>query len=196
MRNRFRLVITGGPGVGKHTNARLVAKKFPRSKIIDINKLAIINNAFLEDDDDKYEASIDVKKIGQLIDYEANTNKSDLILVGHLAPYVINPERISIAIVLRRSPYELISVFQKRNYSPEKARENIASEILGITFYDSLKWFGKAKVAEIDTTGQRPLKTLDKIVSLIQEKSKPRFGFIDWLTLVTRNNDLHRFLEY
>lgn len=195
MRTRFRLVITGSPGVGKHTSARLVANKFRGSRIIDINKLAIANNAILEGKD-RYGTSIDIKKVSRLIEQEAKTNRKDLILVGHLAPYVINPEGISIAIVLRRSPYELISVFQKRHYSPEKARENIASEILGITLYDSLTAFGKDKIAEVDTTGEMPSQTLDKIVSLLQQKSRPQFGYIDWLPLVNRNNDLQRFLEY
>lgn len=60
METRFRLVITGTPGVGKHTSARLVAKKFRGSKIIDINKLAIANNAVLEYKD-RYGTSIDIK---------------------------------------------------------------------------------------------------------------------------------------
>lgn len=195
MRTRFRLVITGSPGVGKHTSARLVAKKFRGSRIIDINKLAIANNAILGGKD-RCGTSIDIKKVSRLIEREAKTNRKNLILVGHLAPYVINPEGISIAIVLRRSPYELISVFQKRHYSPEKARENIASEILGITLYDSLKAFGEDKIAEVDTTGEMPSQTLDKIVSLLQQKSGPQFGYIDWLSLVNRKNDLQRFLEY
>jgi adenylate kinase len=195
METRFRLVITGTPGVGKHTSARLVAKKFRGSKIIDINELAIANNAVLEYKD-RYGTSIDIKKVSRLIEYETKTNRKDLIIVGHLAPYVINPEGISIAIVLRRSPYKLISVFQKRHYSPEKVRENIASEILGITLYDSLKAFGKYKIAEVDTTGEMPSQTLDKIISLLQRKSRPQFGYIDWLSVVNRNNDLQRFLEY
>lgn len=193
MGTRFRLVITGSPGVGKHTSARLVAKRFQGSKIIDINKLALANNAILEG---KAGTSIDIKKVSRLIEQEAKINTKDLIFVGHLAPYVINPEDVSIAIVLRRSPYELISVFQKRHYSPEKARENIASEILGITLYDSLTAFGRDKIAEVDTTGETPSQTLDKIVSLLQQKLRPQFGCIDWLSLVYKNNDLQRFLEY
>jgi adenylate kinase len=196
VRKGFRLVITGGPGVGKHTSARLVAKKFQGSKIIDINRIAIANNAILDDGDDNFGLSIDVKKVRRLIAYEAKTHRNNLIFLGHLAPYVVNPSKISMAIVLRRSPYELISVYRKRHYSSEKTRENIASEILGITLFDSLKSFGKAKLAEIDTTGETPLQTLDKVVSLLQENSRPRFGYIDWLSLVIRNNDVQRFLEY
>lgn len=193
MGTRFRLVITGSPGVGKHTSARLIAKRFQGSKIIDINKLALANNAILEGKDG---TSIDIKKVSRLIEQEAKINTKDLIFVGHLAPYVINPEDVSIAIVLRRSPYELISVFQKRHYSPEKARENIASEILGITLYDSLTAFGRDKIAEVDTTGEMPSQTLDKIIPLLQQKLRPQFGCIDWLSLVYKNNDLQRFLEY
>jgi hypothetical protein len=37
---------------------------------------------------------------------------------------------------------------------------------------------------------------LDKIVSLLQENSRPLSGYIDWLSLVIRNNDVQRFLEY
>jgi broad-specificity NMP kinase len=144
----------------------------------------------------RYGTSIDVKKVSRLIKHEAKINRKDLIFVGLLAPYVINPEDISIAVVLRRSPYELISVFQKRHYNPEKARENIASEILGITIYDSLTAFGKDKIAEVDTTGEIPSQTVDKIVLLLQQKLRPQFGYIDWLSLVYKNNDLQRFLEY
>ena len=195
MRNRFRLVITGNPGVGKHTSAKLIAKKFRGSKIIDINEVALVNNAIL-DDNDKYGISIDIKKVSKLIAQETKTNVEGLILVGHLAPYVIDSGRITIAIVLRRSPYELISVFQQRHYASEKARENIASEILGVSLYDSVMSFGKDKIAEVDTTGEIPARTSAKIVSLLQKKLRPQVGFVDWLSLVNKNGDLQRFLEY
>ena len=195
MRNRFRLVITGNPGVGKHTSAKLIAKKFRGSKIIDINEVALVNNAIL-DDNDNYGISIDIKKVSKLIAQETKTNAEGLILVGHLAPYVIHPGRITIAIVLRRSPYELISVFQQRHYASEKARENIASEILGVSLYDSVMSFGKDKIAEIDTTGEIPAQTSAKIISLLQKKLRPQVGFVDWLSLVNKNGDLQRFLEY
>jgi adenylate kinase len=196
VRKRFILVITGGPGVGKYTTAKLVAKKFHRSKIIDINRMLVANNAISDDGDDDFGYSIDVKKARRLIDYETKIHRNDLILFGHLASYVVNPRKISMAIVLRRSPYELISVYRKRHYRPEKSRENIASEILGITFFESLKSFGKAKLAEIDTTGDTPAQTVNKIISLLKGSSKSRLGNIDWLPLVIRNNDVRTFLEY
>jgi len=195
MRNKFKLVITGNPGVGKHTSAKLVAKKFLGAKIIDINRVAIDNDAILKKDD-KYGIDVDVKKVTKLIAYKIKKDSGGLLIVGHLAPYVLDPAGINMVIVLRRSPYELTLVFKKRNYAPEKAKENIASEILGISLYDAVKTFGKSKVAELDTTGKTSSETSDEIISLLQKKSRPVVGLTDWLSLVHNKGDIHRFLEY
>ena len=186
-----RLVITGNPGVGKHTCAKLVAEKLKGFKIFDINKMAIDNDAILKDG-----VNINIKKVKTLIQNTIEANRKGLIFVGHLAPYVLNPAKISKAIVLRRSPYELVSVFRKRNYSVEKARENIASEILGILLYDSVISFGKGKIAEVDVTGEAPSQTADRIIAILINKSRPHVGTVDWLSLVKANGDLQRFLEY
>ncbi len=54
-----RIGITGNPGVGKHTVTDLLSKKIKNSKIIDINKLIISNQAF---NFETFEA--DLKKVG------------------------------------------------------------------------------------------------------------------------------------
>ncbi len=41
---KLRFVITGNPGVGKHTSAKIIAEKID-AEIIDINNVAIDNNA-------------------------------------------------------------------------------------------------------------------------------------------------------
>ena len=43
-----RLVISGNPGVGKHSPAKLITKKISGAKILDINKIAIDLNAILK----------------------------------------------------------------------------------------------------------------------------------------------------
>jgi len=61
---RVRLAITGNPGVGKHTSAKLVARQLD-AEIIDINKVALDNGAVLEKTRKGIE--IDMKKAGKLI---------------------------------------------------------------------------------------------------------------------------------
>ncbi|MDQ3872556.1 MAG: AAA family ATPase [Thermoproteota archaeon] len=188
--NNLRLVITGNPGVGKHTSAKIIAEKMGTS-IIDINEVAINNNAIEKETDQGLE--IDVKKLVRLLAKHLEVKK-DLVLVGHLAPYVLKPAGISLVAVLRRSPYELEKTFKKRGYGTDKLRENLGSEILGISLYDSLKTFGRRKVAEFDTTGKTPKQTADEVLDALYKK--PKLVGIDWLTLVSEKDDLNKFFSH
>ena len=192
---KLRLVITGNPGVGKHTSAKIIAEKID-AEIIDINEVAIDNNATGKKTD--LGLDVDVKRLVRLLQKVLKTKKRDLVIVGHLAPYVLKPAGISLVAVLRRSPYELEKTLKKRGYSVDKVTENVASEILGTSLYDSLKTFGKSKVAEFDTTGKSPEGTAGEILTTLQKnsKSKPKLLGIDWLILVSEKGDMRRFFKY
>jgi adenylate kinase len=195
---KLRLVITGNPGVGKHTSAKIIAEKID-AEIIDINNVAIDDNAIGKNTDLGFE--VDVKRLVRLLEKLLKI-KGNLVIVGHLAPYVLKPSGISLVAVLRRSPYELEKTLKKRGYSVDKVRENVASEILGTSLYDSLKTFGKRKVAEFDTTGKTPDETADEILAALQKNTKSRSRSrskllgIDWLILVSENGDMQRFFKY
>jgi adenylate kinase len=191
---KLRLVITGNPGVGKHTTAKIIAEKI-NADIIDINDVAIDNNATGKKTD--LGLDVDVKRLVRLLEKQLKAER-DLVIVGHLAPYVLKPVGISLVAVLRRSPYELEKTLKKRGYSVDKVRENVASEILGTSLYDSLQTFGKRKVAEFDTTGKTPKETTDEILAALQKKSKSKSKLIgiDWLNLVSEKGDMRRFFKY
>jgi adenylate kinase len=180
--------------VGKHTCTKIVCEKLGDIKIIDINKIIIDNNAFLLNDD-RNRKEVDIKKTLKLIRNELKKG-GDLVIIGHLVPYLLRPDGIDIVVVMRRSPYEIIRTFEERDYSPEKIRENVASEILGISFYDALKTFGKNKVIEFDATGKTSQQAAEEIVLLLQNKSKHEIGMVDWLSLVYEKGDVQKFLEY
>ena len=202
----MRLVITGSPGVGKHTSAELVAKRLQETPIVDINRIVLDNNAVFENNEEKrdqndctnqYGIDIDVYKARQLLTEEIKS-KQNVLIVGHLAPYVLKAVNVDLVVVLRRSPYQLKEVLQARRYTLRKINENIACEILGITLYDALDTFGKRKVIELDTSTRSPNNCADEIVSLLQNKSKAKsfVGAVDWLSVVYENGDAREFLEY
>jgi adenylate kinase len=192
-----KLVITGNPGVGKHTSAKLVIQRIGPGSIIDINKLAISQKAILKRRRTKYGGiEVDTKKLAKLLATQLEESKGVILVVGHLAPYVLEPTRIDLVIVLRRSPYDLIRVFERRMYSLHKIRENLASEILDISLYDNLQTFGKEKIAELDTTLKTPGDTANDIILLLRQKRERKIGTVDWLSLVHKKGDLNKFLEY
>ncbi len=192
---KLRFVVTGTPGVGKHTSARLIAGKI-NAEIIDINQVAIDNNAIREKTD--LGLDVNVKRLAKLLDKILDTKSTDLTIVGHLAPYVLKSKGIRMVAVLRRSPYELEKTLEDRGYSVDKVRENVASEILGTALYDSLKTFSRRKVAEFDTTDKSPNETAEEILVALQKKPrlKPVNLGIDWLNLVSENGDMQRFFKY
>jgi adenylate kinase len=191
-----RVVITGNPGVGKHTCAKLVSEKLGKAKLIDINRVILRNSAVaLSSNAVNGIGEIDVKKTEKLILEEIKKAK-DVVIVGHLAPYVIRATGIDLVAVLRRSPYQLAKIFRQRKYTPMKMKENIAAEVLGITLYDSVETFGKERVAELDATGKTPEDIAKDIVSKLQKKSRKQIGIIDWLSLVYEKGDAQKFLEY
>lgn len=181
-------VITGNPGVGKHTVAKQLAKRLSLD-LIDINKVAIQEGVFEEG---KEPFDVDVKKLKKILEKIITKNS---LVVGHLAPYVVSRKQVKIAVVLRRDPYKLISVYEKRKYSHEKAIENLGSEILGVTYYDSINEFGSDRTFQMNTTG----KSVSTIVKKIEEffvNGVFQEDEVDWLGMISEKNDLKRFFPY
>jgi adenylate kinase len=186
---KVRLVITGNPGVGKHTCTKLVAKEIDAA-VVDVNQVAIKNDAVIKAGD------VDVKKLKKLLAGELKKIKGNAVIVGHLAPYVLKSADVSAVVVLRRSPYLLADTFKSRGYTDDKARENMASETLGVSFFDALKTFGKRKTFEVDTTSKTPKQSAVEIIAALSDRSERKTGIVDWLSLVAEKGDIEKFFEY
>ncbi len=121
-------------------------------------------------------------------------NLDKLLIVGHLAPYVLDESDIDLAIILRRNPYTLIEIYKERNYQDSKIKQNAGSEILGVIANDSITSFGKEKSFEIDVTNKTPDEILEKINSIINNQKGG--DIVDWLRLVEEKNEIGKFFDY
>lgn len=182
------IVITGNPGVGKHTVAKLLAEKLDL-ELIDINKVAIQKGII---EKKKGTLDVDVKKLKKILEKLVTKNS---LVVGHLAPYVVSRKQVKLAIVLRRNPYRLSSVYKKRKYSHQKSIENLGSEILGVIYHDSVTEFGSDRTLQLDTTG-KSVNTIVKKISQLFVKNTFSGDKVDWLGLIYEKNDLRRFFPY
>ena len=186
--NCVNLVITGNPGVGKHTIADLFVKQDSSYQIFDINKFAI-EKEFVEQVDDGIEVDT-----GKLKDEIQKINLDKSVIVGHLAPYVLDKSNIDFAIILRKNPYELIEIYKKRKYKNAKIKENTGSEILGVIANDTITSFGKEKSFEIDATNKTPEIILEEIHKIINNQKEG--DIVDWLRLVEEKNEINKFFDY
>ena len=177
------IVITGNPGVGKHTIAKEIAETLELN-ILDINKIAKDEGLFEKNHDTN---DIDTKKLEKVFSTKDLENN---IIVGHLAPYVLDVQQVKIMIVLRRNPYDLITVYKDRNYTDEKSIENAGSEVLGIIAHDAKSKF-QDKVFQVNSSEKTIKDTVENVMSIIS--SNKGNEEVDWLNLVTKNNDLNKF---
>lgn len=180
------LVITGNPGVGKHTVSKSLAKILDY-EILDINKIALESNLYEKTDETN---DVDVLRLKNIL--KKKISKKSLI-VGHLAPYVLTKSQVSKVIILRKSPYKLVQIYKKRKYSKKKTTENLGSEVLGIIAYEAMKKFGKNKTFQIDTSSKSISNLTKHIKDILDGKSKTET--VDWLSVV-KERDLQKFFSY
>jgi len=181
------IIITGNPGVGKHSISKKLGTKLGL-KIFDLNQIALETGFFKKNHG---AIDVDVTKLKKIMPKKISRNS---IIVGHLASYVVPKKYVNIAIVLRKNPYKLVSVYKKRKYPNQKLLDNIGSEILGIISYDVIRNFGRDKTFEINVSSKTTTSIIKKIINIFNGKSKS--DYVDWLTLVSERNDLNRFFSY
>ena len=180
------IVITGNPGVGKHTITKKISEKlnFP---ILDINIVAKDLGLFEKNGNTN---DVDTKKLAKIL---GERKLNDTIVVGHLAPYVLEKNQVKIIIILRRNPYDLELVYKERNYLEIKIKENTGSEVLGIIMHDTIKKF-EEKAFQIDVSDKNIQEVMEKVLEIISKKEGNEE--VDWLNLVTKNNDLEKFFTH
>ena len=132
---------------------------------------------------------IDVLKLEKIIKKQ---NITDKIIVGHLAPYILEKNKVKTVIVLRRNPYDLMSVYKEREYTDKKSKENASSEILGIIANDAINRFHE-KTFQINIAEQNIQKTIQKVMKVITTGKGNEA--IDWLEMIKKNNDLREFFS-
>ena len=185
--NNCMLVLTGNPGVGKHTTASEIMKQNTMYEIIDINNLAIELGLT-----EKAKETLEVYVAELKIKMKQKISNNSLI-VGHLAPYVLDESDVDVAIVLRKNPMDLIKVFKNRGYSKEKIKSNTASEFIGVTFNDSISSFGEEKTFQIDTTNKTPEQVTSIIDKIVNGKNKG--DIVDWFHLIDKNTAIQELLD-
>ena len=180
------IVITGNPGVGKHTVTKKISEilNFP---IIDINIIAKDLGLFEKNGNTN---DVDTKKLAKIL---GERKLNDTVVVGHLAPYVLEKNQVKIIIILRRNPYDLELVYKERNYLEIKIKENTGSEVLGIIMHDTIEKF-EEKAFQIDVSKKNIQQVVEKILEIISKKEGNEE--VDWLNLVTKNNDLEKFFTH
>lgn len=165
---KISILLTGVPGTGKSTVARLLAQKNGAS-LVDITKLVEVLRLYAYVDE---EDGAKVVKLAELQDELSTAIKAEknVIVEGHLGCEMKLP--VAKVVVLRCEPRELRARMAGRNYPDKKIAANALSEALDYCVVNAEKHYGKGKVWEVDTTGKTQKKTLAEVEKILLGKTK------------------------
>lgn len=191
----MRIVISGTPGVGKHTISLELSKLLNDMPILDINKIILAEHLLIPSENNNIDVDM-TRSYDFIKSILSKTEYQNAIIVGHLAPYLLDSDMVDFIVILRRSPYELKKVYEARSYSKTKINDNLVSEILGIISYDFIKKFPQTNIAELQISSDvLPSEYAKKIVNLYANKTSRSFGSVDWLPLVQNDPEMVRILS-
>lgn len=173
------IIVTGTPGVGKTTVARMLAKKLGMD-YINLADLVLSKKLYTRYDEELKSYVVDVERCKS---YLARVLSCNEILDTHVLD-AVPPEKVRCVVVLRLNPLELRERLQLRGYTGRKLRDNIESEVLGLILSDAIDIYGEELVCEVDTSGKRAEEVVElllKIVTAERDSENCKLGFVDWL---------------
>jgi adenylate kinase len=164
------LGITGTPGTGKKSIAPMVAEKLG-TECLSLNELAKSHGLV-----GRNSGAVDTTKLWARLQRDLSDN---VVVYGHLLPYVVPANAVSKVIVLRCEPEVLKERLRLRGYGPKKIVENVEAELIGIISSDAFDTYGRAKTWEVDTSSVSPSDAADAVIGItfLRSREVPR---IDW----------------
>src|SRR3990172_2364445 len=124
------IAITGTPGTGKTSVAKILCKK-TGTRLITTGYLVKKYKIKTRHDKKRKTKIIDEKKLASAAGREEKISKEAnrmMIFEGHLSHFA----PADVKIILRTSPVELEKRLKKKKWSEKKIRENVEAELLGV----------------------------------------------------------------
>ena len=165
----MQIILTGTPGTGKTTVAKLLAKDLKVS-VIDLNHLL----------SKEYTIEKDAERDALIVDVERAVSEIQLpkecIIEGHLSHFLDS----NLVIVLRCKPRQLTQRLKAKNWPIKKVNENVEAEALNIISDEAHEM--NDHVFDIDTSHKSPAEVVELVKSAIKMELKAeKYDFLELL---------------
>lgn len=187
------LGIAGTPGTGKSAVAKELSSRL-QIPLIDLSSYVIENKLYLYYDELRESYVIDEERVSESIS-SVYRELGSIVIAGHYIE-ILPKEIFELIIVLRRDPYELISILKLRGWPSHKIAENVEAELLSVCTLNIIEELGEDIVVEVDVTSKPLHLVVDEILSIVYGDKPMYYGHtIDWLSLM-QEDKLSMVLEY
>jgi adenylate kinase len=124
---------------------------------------------------------VDTVSLHKFLEKEIRLADKAIIIDGHYSHELLNEKKVTLVILLRKAPWELREILQKRNYSNKKILENLEAEIMGVIAEEARERYPLEKIHEVDTTGKSIDDLVQEIIMVINGEIPSNPQLIDWL---------------
>jgi adenylate kinase len=166
----LRIGITGTPGVGKSTVAKLLAERLGLT-LYDLSRLVKERELYSSYDEKRDAFEVDVERLREFFE-----GKDDFIAEGLIAHYI----PVDWLVILRASPETVKERLKERPYSDGKIDENAEAERFAVIATEAFENPLFKKVVHIDTTNRSSQEVAELVERAIKE-GEEFFEEVDWL---------------
>lgn len=138
--------ITGTPGTGKSSVARLLKKRFA---VLELNLAVKMKRLYCDYDRRRKTYIVDTKAATKFVSAWINKQKKDVFIVSHIS-HLLNISYDAV-FLLKAKPEVLYKRLMKKGWNKKKIMENVEAEI-----FDVISEEIKGKKIVIDTTVKSP----------------------------------------
>lgn len=164
------VALTGTPGVGKSTVARVLRSRFRVEEVGDLAR------RFGAARSSPHGLVVDLGRLRRKLARGYGQARIDLV-VGHLAHLL--PVRS--IVVLRCHPLELRTrLARARRGTVDERRANLVAEATDIVLSEALR--EGRRVYEVDTSGRSPAAVAREVARRVRAPGPSRYGTVDWLS--------------
>lgn len=162
------IAITGTPGVGKSTVAKILAERLGY-RYIDLKEFASEHNIGEEKEG---ELELDIDELSYRVEKELRNKNA--VIDGHLS-HLLPVDQV---VVIRTHPKVIGERLSERGYPKRKISENVEAELVDVCLVEAID--KHENVIEVDATNKPPEKVVDEILELLNKGVKRKIGIIDW----------------